>query len=267
MNRLPALLAVILLAACASTPKSSQSSRSPEPPEGESAEPNLSEAARTNTQLGIEYMGQGKLDLAEEKLLRAIEQDPQYPTARAMLGIVYMQQGEAQEARKSFRKALALDRKDPDTLHNYGIFLCAQGETEDAIEHFDEAAGTRNFKSRDKALANAGACLRTSDPARAEGYLRDALKLNPEHPDALREMARLFYGKRDYLRARGFIQRYERVGPVNPEMLWLAARVETALGDPVTAAKYDHRLRTQFPEADFSKLEAQLSGATPRSIP
>lgn len=257
MKRLAALAVAMLLAACAS--------KMPQPEEN--AGPNLSEAARINTQLGIEYMGQGKLELAQDKLTRAIGQDPEYPTARAILGIVLMQRGEPQEARKSFRKALALDSKDPDTLHNYGIFLCAQGETDDALEYFEAAANTRHFKSRDRALANAGACLRTRDPARAEGYLRDALKLNPENPDALREMARLFYSKQDYLRARGFVQRYERVGPLNPEVLWIAARVETALGDPATAAKYDRKLRTQFPEADFSKLESSLSNPNPRSTP
>lgn len=258
MTRLPAFLAVALLAACAAGPKPQPSS--PAPPD-EMSGPDLTEAARTNTQLGIEYMGQGRLELAEEKLQRAIEQDPQYATARAVLGMVMMQRGEPAEARKSFKKALALNPKDPDTLHNYGIFLCAEGEPDKGVEYLQEAAGMRSFKSRDMALTNAGACLRGSDPARAEEYLREALRLNPEHPDALRELARLFYAKGDYLRARGFIQRYERVGPVHPEMLWLGARVETALGDRIAAAKYDQRLRTQFPEADFSRLESAISGA------
>jgi type IV pilus assembly protein PilF len=239
MKWLP-VAAMLALAACTTTELQTPGSRT-----------DLKEAARLNTQLGIDYLRKGHLDLAQEKLERALEQDEDLAMAHSTLAYLYQRKGETRLARKHYREAIDLNANDASTLNNYGIFLCAQGEVEDAEEMFLEAARNRNNAQPADAWANAGVCIRREPKARerAEEYFREALRLNPRHANALAQMAQVSYEKKDYLRARAFLQRYESVAKATAQTLWLAARTERELGDLVSARGYERRLRSDFPEA------------------
>lgn len=209
---------------------------------------NLAEAARINTQLGIDYMRKGQNNLALEKLKRAVEQDPEYAIAQSSLAFVYSRNGDAKLAERHYRKALALDAQNPAARNNFGVFLCGIGRTAEAEQLFAEAAQDRRYATPEAAWTNAGVCVRKSDPEKAERYFRAALELNKEFPDALAAMAGLSYQNQDYWRARAFIQRFERAGTHNAETLHIAAATETALGDRTAAQKYEQRLKREYPE-------------------
>lgn len=239
--RLVAVLA-LALAACTTTEMS---------PPGGQTRPDLEEAARLNAQLGIDYMRNGQLDLALEKLEKAIDQDDDLGIAHSAIALVYQRKGETRLAGKHYREALDLNADDPVTLTNFGIFLCGQGDAREAEEIFVRAAKHKDNAQPAEAWANAGLCLRREPKARdrAEGYLREALRLNPRHGGALAQMAQFSYDKKDYLRARAFLQRYEIAGRATAQTLALAAKTERALGDHVTARSYEQRLRAEFPES------------------
>ena len=238
-----AMLAASMLCACAATPTDEGGDISPS---------NMAEAARINSQLGLEYMSKGDLKLAEEKLKRAITQAPRLALAHSGLGMVYARRGVDDGADREFREALSLEPDNPDTLNNYASFLCSKGNVDKAEEMLVKAAQNRDYAHPELAWTNAGVCLRTRAPDKAEQYFREALKVNPQFPDALAHFALLSYDKQDYLRARGFLQRYEAVAAPTAETLWLRWKTEAALGDPAAAMAYEQRLRTQFPEARFS---------------
>lgn len=211
----------------------------------------LKEAARLNTQLGIDYMRKGQFDLALEKLQRALEQDDDLAAAHSTIALLYQRRGDGKAAKKHYREALDLNQNDPVTLNNFGVFLCGEGEVEDAEEIFLKAARTKDNANAADAWTNAGVCARR-DPKRldkAEDYLREALRLNPRHANALAQMAAVSYDRREYLRARAFLQRYEAVAKPTPQTLWIAAQTERKLGDLQTARGYERRLRSEFPEA------------------
>jgi len=239
MKRALTLLLGLSVAACAGNPLDT----------GEGA--NLKEAARINTQLGVDYLRKGEMNLSEEKLKRAISEDPKLALAHSALGILYSRRGRDDDAEQEFKEAVSLEPGNADSLNNYGSFLCAKGKTEDAEEMFLKAAKNKNNALPADAWANAGVCLRNTPKARdrAPGYLREALKLNPKHPDALAEMAQVCYDKKDYLRARAFLQRYEVVARQTPQTLLLASQNERALGDMAAARDYERRLRKEFPES------------------
>lgn len=220
-------------------------------------EPDLSEAARINTQLGIEYLRKGEDKLALEKLEKALEQDDDQAMAHSVIAFLYQRRGESELAERHYRKALSRNDEDPLTLNNYGAFLCARGEWRKATRLFVESAGLRSNTTPEDAWANAGTCLRTRDPAQAEAYLREALKINARHPNALVQMAELTYEKKDFLRARAFLQRYQAVARDTAQTLFLAARTERALGDAIAARTYERRLRTEFPAAPENDRLAQ----------
>jgi type IV pilus assembly protein PilF len=241
-RRLPGRIAVVCLAlalsACVGAGK-----------RGDSAD--LQEAARINTQLGVDYMRQGQFELALEKLERALEQDPNLAIAHSTAAFIYARRGETQRAERHYRRALSLDSGNPDTHNNFGVFLCGQGRGREAERYFLHAARDRRYATPEAAWTNAGICLRREDPRRAESHFREALRLNPQFSDALGQMAWLSFAAGDYLRARAFVQRYEQVAAHTAETLWVAARTERALGDGVAAGAYQRRLRAEFPEADF----------------
>jgi type IV pilus assembly protein PilF len=241
MKNILVLVAALALAACMTTEL--------QPPPGTHAD--MKEAARLNTQLGIDYMRKGQFDLALEKLKRALEQDPKLAMAHSTIALVYQRKGEAAAAEEHYREALDLNSDDPGTMNNFGVFLCGQSKIDDAEEIFLKAAKSKDNALPADAWANAGVCVRR-DPkraARAESYFREALQVDPRHPNALAQMAQICFERKDYLRARAFLQRYESVAQVTPQTLYLGAQNERQLGDMSSARSYERRLRMQFPDA------------------
>jgi len=249
--RLAVVAVVLALAGCTTTQVGEGSGKT-----------DLKEAARLNTQLGIDYMRKGQYDLALEKLQRALEQDSDLAAAHSTIALLYQRRGEADQAEDHYREALDLNKDDPTTLNNFGIFLCGQGEIADAEEIFVKAAQNKDNLNPADAWANAGVCARR-DPKKldkAEGYLREALRINARHPNALAQMAQVSYEKQDYLRARAFLQRYESIARATPQTLWIAAQTERKLGDLQSARSYERRLRTDFPEAPETEAMLKQSG-------
>jgi type IV pilus assembly protein PilF len=217
------------------------------------AEPNLQEAARLNTDLGLNYARAGNLEVAFDKFERALNQDANYAPAHAGIALVYSQRRENEKAEQHYEKALQLQPNDPITRNNYGVFLCAQQRYKDADKMFLKAATSSNYREPDKAYTNAGVCARrVPDLEKAESYFREALRLRPESPEPLQQMASMCLERKDYERAKGFLKRYEKVGAPTAATLWLGAKIEFALGDENAAAEYARRLRTEFPDSEES---------------
>jgi type IV pilus assembly protein PilF len=213
------------------------------------AKPDLVEAARLNTQLGIDYARQGKNDLALEKLQRALDQDDSSALTHSTIAFVYARAGDDKLADKHYRRAIQIDPKDPEVHNNFGVFLCANGRPKDGEEQLKLAAADSRYRTPEVALTNAGVCARKlPDLAKAEAYLRQALQINPQFPDALAQMAWLSYQKKDYLKSRAFLQRYQLVGRPTPETLKIGMLTETALGDTAAARAYEQRLKREFPD-------------------
>jgi len=251
MKELCIAVLAALLAGCVTT-ETDQSGKGPD----------LKEAARINTQLGVDYMRKGELDLALEKLEKALKQDPDLAMAHSAVAFVYARKGDNERAEDHYKEALSLNDEDPFTLNNFGVFLCGQGKTEKADKYFMRAIKAKDYATPEAAWANAGVCARrVPDVDKAEADFREALKLNPQFPEALAQMAWLCLQKKDYLRARAFLQRFEAVGRPTAETLWIGAQTERKLGDMMAARSYERRLKTEFPDADQTyQLMKQAGG-------
>lgn len=242
VTRVAVLSAAVVLSACVST--------------GGQQALDHREAARANTELGAGYIRRGLDDAAREKLERALEQDPRYAPAHATYALLMARMGEDALADSHFRRALKLAPEDPDIRNNYGAFLCARGRVEAAVEQFERAAEVPGYVGRVTALNNAGLCLRERNPKQAESFLRRALSLNAQNPTTLEQLAWVRYRQGEYLSARAFLERYQRVTEASAEALWLAAQVEEALGASDAAARYREQLAAQYPDFDPRRLEA-----------
>ena len=217
------------------------------------SEPDMREAARLNTDLGITYARDGNYDVALDKFTRALGQDSGYAPAHAGIAFIFSQRGDVEKAQSHYERALQLQPDDPMTRNNYGVFLCSLKRFKEAEKLMLQAANSPTYREPERAYANLGACAqRVPDLDKAELYYREALNRRPELPDALRQMAAILVEKKDYARARVFLQRYEKVGDASAATLLLGARIEYALGDEASAAAYQRRLRIEFPDSEES---------------
>lgn len=204
--------------------------------------------ARAAAQQGIAYAQRGEYDEALTKLKRALWLDSSLTPALAGIALVYSNTGEPKKAEKYYRKALKLSPSDPILKNNFGVFLCGQDRIEDGEQLLVEAANDKRYPTPAAAWSNAGTCVRSKDLDKAEQYLRQALQLDPQNREALAQMALVSYERKDYLRARAFLQRYGIEDTPTAELLDIAVRSERELGDLDAARRYERMLKSKFPE-------------------
>jgi type IV pilus assembly protein PilF len=223
-------------------------------------ETNTQKAVESNTALGLEYMNRGQYEVALGKLKKAVREDPNYAPAQTVLAVLYEQLGEQELAGRHYKRAYEAAPADVDVNNNYGVYLCKTGKEKQAIEHILLALDDPFYATPAIALTNAGSCaLGAGNLEEADGYLRRALKIEQELPDALLNMARLSYEQKKFLTARAFMQRYEASASHSPDTLLLAYRIETASGNSKAATTYKLMLESNFPESDQAAEVRRLS--------
>ena len=207
-------------------------------------------AASANADLGIRYLQGGRLPLANEKLLKALNQNPNSTIANHYYAILQQRLGNTAKASHHFNKAVNLNPKDPEIRNNYGSFLCDNGQPELAIQQFTSSINDPLYTTPEFAYTNAGICLRkTGNDTKAEEYFRTALKKKSAFPSALLEMARLYSDRKMYPRAQGFMSRYESVGKSSPQALELCGIINQQMNDIAKSESCKSALLRLFPES------------------
>lgn len=232
------------------------------------------QAANYNLQLGADYLRQGNLQQAKEKLDRALEQDPRNPQTHMVLGLLYQRLGDHGKADTHFERSISLDSKSAESRNAYAAFLCATKKFKRGEKMALDAAADPLYKSPELSYLNAGYCARDEgDLQRAEQHFRQAIRIQPRFAQALLELADLQLRQNQPLVARAFLERYAAVAPVSASSLWLGVRVERALANYAVAGDYARRLRLEYPTSDEARLlresEQQRSTQpqTPASAP
>lgn len=234
-------LALALLAGCASGSGNFM---------GRASSDRARQGAELQVQLAQEYIKRGKLEVARDKLQRALELDPYSAQAHTVSGYLNETIGERVQAELHYKRAVEIKPKDGDMANNYAGFLCRQGRYDESDAMFQRAIADPFYKTPEVALSNAGICAKDSGRLeQAESYLRDALARKPNYAGALLPMASVLFARQDYLKARAFMQRYEAANPISPEVLYLGWQIEQALGDKRSAEDYRRRLTEGYPRS------------------
>lgn len=207
-------------------------------------------AAELNVQLGIQYMRQGNLRVAREKIERAVKQDPRNVSVQLAAALLAEQLGDPKKAETHYRQAIRLDGTSPEALNAYASYLCRKDRANEGEAMFERAAKNPLYRTPEIAYTNAGTCARANGRLpEAEAYLRQALAIRPNYPDALMQMTSVAAARGNWLQVRAFLQRYLAVGPASAEMLMLGVKAERTLGDTKAAAEYAGRLRRDFADS------------------
>lgn len=240
--RLPEVLALCLcLAACANDGAEKKSDAI--------VSSRLSSAGRMNLGLAQGYVEAKELAKASERLKLAMASDPGAAEVHAMAAIIHDRNGEAGKAEREFDRALAIAPADGFILNAHASWLCENGRATQADQEFVRALRDPRYRMPFQALANAGKCAhQVRQWAKAESYLRRAVELSPADGRVLLLLADTELRQGKFLEARAFIQRRDALG-ADARTLELAAAIEEAAGDRLSAARYRQRLKEQFPDA------------------
>jgi type IV pilus assembly protein PilF len=218
----------------------------------QAAEPSMdreqrADAATINAQLGLEYMRQGDLNSARDKIEKALAQDPHTAYTQMAAGFLYDRLGDDSKAESHFEQAMKLGKGDPVIMNNYATYLCSKGDKKRGEAYFLQAAANPLYRTPEIAYANAGRCARADGrPKDAEKYFRQALAYRADQLDSLFEMAALQHELGSDLQARAFLERYAAIAPVSAASLWLGYRIERGLGDYEQAEQLARRIRKDF---------------------
>ncbi len=134
--------------------------------------------------LAVVCLRQGWPRDAEQILRGVLESDPGSPGVLSNLAASLAQQGRAAEAAGALVEAL---RREPDNAQNHfnlGAILAGQGRSAEALASFEKAheSGLRGLRVR---VAMAKMRFRLGDRAKSRSELQEALRAEPDNPEAL----------------------------------------------------------------------------------
>ena len=241
-----ALWVLLLAAGCASQPDVSGPVTGTGTIVGDPTAPR--NRARVHTELATLYYLQGSMNVALEEARTAVAADPGYASAHGVLGLVYMELRENALAEQSFQRGLAEAPEDPDINHNFGWFLCQIGRGGESRRYFRRALDNPLYATPGRTYAAAGTCaLRMGELKEAELNLERALRLEPNLPVAMLQLAQLRYRQTRYHDARAALNRHAAIAAPSAESLWLGVRIERRLGQRTSELSYANQLRRRFP--------------------
>ncbi len=244
------VVSALMLAGCASNRTSDRYAELPT----NSDQTDNQKRARIRLQLAIGYYEQRQYQVALDEIKQALLADPDLSDAYNVRALIYMNMGESRLAEENFLQAIRMAPNNPDLGNNYGWFLCQSGREKQAIPYFESALKNPAYQSPAKALNNAGSCsLKVRDTVAAERYLSRAFNEDPSNPLTSFNLAKVYFERRDYERARFYIGRVLKADMMAADVLWLAIKIEHALGDRSTEGSLATQLRRRHPgSAEYS---------------
>lgn len=206
--------------------------------------------AQIHTELAAGYLELGNYAVALQEASEALKADSNYAPAYSVLGLVYMELRDDRAADANFQRALRISPQDSEVNNNYGWFLCQRKREQESIKFFLTALRNPLYPTPDKSWVNAGICARLlGDNTAADDYFQKALKIRPAQPQALLQLADMAYKRKNFGEAKTYLGRIPRGVEQTPESLWLALRVERAIGDRNAEQSLAFQLRKNFPNS------------------
>jgi type IV pilus assembly protein PilF len=223
-------------------------------------------SAQDHVQIASEFMQRGDDEHALMHLQRALELNPDSAQAHSLLGLLLQREGDVAGAEKNFRKAVSDDDTYSPAHNNYGAFLFGQGRYKEAVTQLQKAADDLSYNARDQALVNLGrASVKTGDLATAETAFARAMRVHPDMPEALLEMADLQFTKGNTVAAHDLYQHFLQLtgnAIQSARTLWLGIRLERIFGDKNALSSYELALKNIYPESPEYKafVQSQAGG-------
>ncbi len=220
--------------------------------------------AQANFKLGISYMQSGHLEVASEKLLKALQFKEDFPEAHNAIAVLYEEMREYNPAVTHFQRAIELKPNYTLARLNYARLLCTQeplqlDQGEATFRQIVEDPKNAGATAADGYVGLATCAIKRDDSNQVEHYLRQALKSDSKNTNALFELAALSQRQGKTLQSRAFLQRYHARSRPTPQSLWLGILIErSSEGDRILYQRYISLLTSQYPNSNETRRLKQL---------
>lgn len=222
----------------------------------------LDQEPEVHLNLGIVYQRTGRLEQAREELTRAIELAPEMAEAHFNLGVVLGRAGDAEGGVRALRRALELRPDYPEARYNLGVLELERGDPEAAIASLEALlelkGGTGEIYARlGRAYRRAG---RLDDAAAS---FRQQLELEPGSAAARLELGVTLARQGHDQEAAAWLESALSVDPENAAASYHLGRLASARGDRAAAIEhYRAALRREPRHADaLNDLGIQLAAS------
>jgi type IV pilus assembly protein PilF len=218
-------------------------------------------ASAVNVQLGIGYLQQNDFELANDKLSKALRQDPDSAPAHNAFAILQDRLLQTEKAEYHYKKATKLDPENSQAANNYGAFLCRHGRELESEKYFMQALKNPLYSTPEFAYTNAALCLLQVGEARetekAKEYLGKAIAAKSDFGPALLSMAQLLFDQGEYVAAKFYLDRFHLVAKPTARSLWLAIRNTLQIDGQGDITELAQRLGNEFPDSEeYKALQA-----------
>ncbi len=216
--------------------------------------PDNVKASKVNVELGLGYYRQNNMELASQKLNKALRQDPDSAIAHFAFAILQDRLKQTDKAESHYERATQLDSDDSGIANGYGAFLCNNKREAESEKYFLRALDNPLYKTPEIAYTNAATCLlRIDQRESAKEYLHKALAVRSNFPPALIKMAKFVFEDEDYPGAKLYLDRYHLVTEPTAGSLWLAIRTELQLDSNRDVNELSGKLKMSFPNSEEYK--------------
>ncbi|OUS33446.1 type IV pilus biogenesis/stability protein PilW [Oleispira antarctica] len=217
-------------------------------------------AVENYTQLGLGYIGQGKLDIARARLNRALEINPNYAPANNAMALLLQTESEPELAEEYFLKSIDLDGDFSQGQYNYGMFLMQHSRYSEACKHLKNAARDVEYQQRGKAYQNLGLCYyRNGQMDLAISTYERTLKSQRYNAPILVNLTTLLVEAERQEEAMGYYERFLRIvergqNKQSSNSLWLGIKLAKYFEKPDQEKQLVSQLKQEFPKSKEYKL-------------
>ncbi len=212
--------------------------------------PDIQRRASIRLQLAVEYYEQGKLKLALDEIRQVLLISPNLSNAYNLRALIQTDMDDTQHAEENFLHAMKIDPLNSEIMNNYARFLCQIGREKQALPMFDRILTDRTYATPVKAMMNAGVCsLKLKEFAKAERYFMAGFQVQPNNPLLNANLAQVYFDLGQFEKAHFYIQRVLKEEIFAADVLWLAIKIETRLGDREAVTSLSTQLRRRYPNS------------------
>ncbi|MBC3880198.1 type IV pilus biogenesis/stability protein PilW [Undibacterium sp. LX40W] len=212
--------------------------------------PELRRRVSLRMQLAIEYYQAGQLQSALEEVRQVLLAAPNTANAYSLRALIQMDLNDVEHAEQNFQYAMKLEPRNSDITNNYGWFLCQTNRERESVALFEKVMADRMYATPEKAMINAGVCsLRLKDIKNAERYFMMGYQIQPGNPSINANLAKIFFDRAQFEKARFYIQRVIKDEIFAADVLWLAIKIDSKLGDQSSVANLGTQLRRRHPNS------------------
>ncbi|MEN9464805.1 MAG: hypothetical protein RL217_986 [Pseudomonadota bacterium] len=225
-------------------------------------------AVANYTELGLGYLQHNHLDMARDRLNKALAINENYAPANDAMGMVWQMEGELELAEESFKKAIREDKKLTSARHHLGLLYAQQKKFSQAEKELKTASSDPYYENRARAFNDLGMIYykqnKTSDAMYAYSQ---TLRLSPYDVEALVNLSTLKFEAQEYDDANKLFERLDRLVQRDQtkhtaHSLWLGIKIATISQNTQRAIKFASELKRQFPNSvEYKLYRESLNGA------